>query len=53
MGARDAVAGARVQLLAAAAEATLDGSAPPVAAPFVTGLAQRVAPAVLGPGCGA
>ena len=46
-GTPDAAAGARVQLLAAAADAALDGSAPPVAAPFLTCLTQRFAPSVL------
>ncbi len=46
-GVGDTAAGARAQLLAATAEAALDGSAPPVAAHFLTALAQRAAPDVL------
>ncbi|KAK9841839.1 hypothetical protein WJX81_006512 [Elliptochloris bilobata] len=46
-GSGDTLAGARVQLLAATGDAALDGSAPPVATPFLTGLAQRMAPTVL------
>ncbi len=42
-----AVGGAHAQLLGAAAEAALDGSAAPVAAPYLTALVQRAAPAVL------